>query len=467
VEDGSQAPRSKRGSEGRTSHSTIRRISNVVAVPRIELIVERDGGGAAGSSQIVEGEEIRLGSHPSNDVVLEDPLVSRFHCRIVRTESSWSVVDSGSMNGTFMNGLRVRDADLPARECRIGLGDSIVMVRTLASAALVEIPAEPTFGDLCGGSLVMRQLFGMLARVAASEVTVLLEGESGTGKELVASEIVRRGARAERPFAIIDCSAISPNLMESEMFGHARGAFTGAERMRVGVFEAANGGTVLLDEIGELPLEMQSRLLRVLEAGEVRRVGENETRKIDVRVIAATNRRLDQEVNRGRFREDLYFRLSVVALRLPPHRRRLDDLELLVRVLLTSMNADASLDLFTPDVFAHLRQYDWPGNVRELRNYVERTVILGSAAVPGDRGSSSAPPPEAENRSTDETEIDLGVPLRVAKEQLVASFERRYLTALLAAADGNVSRAARQAKVDRMHLYRLLQRYGLRTGLDK
>jgi DNA-binding NtrC family response regulator len=371
------------------------------------------------------------------------------------------------MNGTFVNGVRVRDADLPARECRIGLGDSVVLVRMLASAALVEVPAEPSFGDLCGSSLVMRQLFGMLARVAVSDATVLLEGESGTGKELVASEIVRRGPRAERPFAIIDCSALSPTLMESELFGHARGAFTGADRARVGVFESADGGTVLLDEIGELPLEMQSRLLRVLEAGEVRRVGENEQRKIDVRVIAATNRRLDQEVNRGRFREDLYFRLSVVTVRLPPLRRRLDDLEQLVRVLLASMNADASIGLFTPEVLTRLRQYDWPGNVRELRNYVERSVILGAAAQPGDHGSTLPPATSGDEPALGELDVDLSVPLRIAKEQLVSSFERRYLTRLLEATEGNVSRAARQAKIDRMHLYRLLQRYGLRTGLDK
>jgi DNA-binding NtrC family response regulator len=203
---------------------------------------------------------------------------------------------------------------------------------------------------------------------------------------------------------------------------------------------------------------MQARLLRVLEAAEVRRVGENNVRHIDVRVIAATNRRLEQEVNRGRFREDLYFRLSVITIRMPPLRKHLDDLELLVDVLLRSMGTEGQANLFTPEVFRAMRAHDWPGNVRELRNYLERAIVLGSTGSLHDP-TTALPTLDGPQRPV---EVDLKVPLRIARERIVADFERRYLQELLEAQEGNVSRAARQAGVDRMHLYRLLQRHGLR-----
>lgn len=421
--------------------------------------MQRENGNPVVRQTIVEGEEARIGAHASNDLVLADPLVSRFHCRVVRADTGWTLVDSGSLNGTFVDGLRVRDADLPPRDCELQLGDSSVRIRELASKALVQIPDTSSFGDLCGASPAMRKVFALLEKVAATDATVLIEGESGTGKELAASEIVRRGRRAQAPFVVIDCSAISPTLMESELFGHARGSFTGAERARVGAFEAAHGGTVFLDEIGEMPSEMQSKLLRVLEAGEVRRVGENDVRRIDVRVIAATNRRLEQEVNRGRFREDLYFRLSVVTIRMPPLRSHLDDLELLVEVLLRAMGAEEQAHLFHADALREMRGHDWPGNVRELRNHIERALVLGTASAPHGREASPASP---EDPSLSSSKVDLKVPLRLAKERIVADFERRYLVELLEAHGDNVSRAARQAGIDRMHMYRLLQRHGLR-----
>jgi transcriptional regulator with GAF, ATPase, and Fis domain len=310
----------------------------------------------------------------------------------------------------------------------------------------------------------MRRLFALVERVAASDSNVLIEGESGTGKELVASEIVRAGNRAKKPFVIVDCSAISPNLIESELFGHTRGAFTGADRDRIGAFEAAQGGTVFLDEIGEMPLEMQPKLLRALEAREIRRIGEASTRKVDVRVIAATNRRLEREVNQGRFREDLYFRLSVVTLRVPPLRERLEDLPLLVRNFLEVLGANESAHLFTRDVLDDLGRHEWPGNVRELRNFVERTVVLQTTSPTysdspfGNRSPSQ--PPRAE--SAGPQPVDLAVSFREAKERTIADFERRYIGSLLDWSDGNISRAARKAQMDRMNLYRLIQRYGLR-----
>jgi len=459
-------------SEERITHlPTQRRLTSAVAIPRLELVVEREAGRPLHSSRVLEGDLFRLGSHPSNDLVLNDPLVSRFHCQLQRSDIGWSLTDTGSVNGTFVQGLRVRDADLPLSGARIKLGDSILVARELGSAGVTEIPQWSSFGELYGETTVMRRLFGVLNRVAASDATVLLEGESGTGKELAATEIVRRGPRADKPFMIIDCGAISPNLIESELFGHAKGAFTGADRMRIGAFEAANGGTIFLDEIAELPLDMQPKLLRALEAREIRRTGENTPQRIDVRVIAATNRRLESEINHGRFREDLYFRLSVLTIRLPPLRKRLDDIPLLVRVLLRSINAEECEHLFTPDVFDDMTRHDWPGNVRELRNYVERTVVLDAAApassptsaadsLPLDRAMARAKMP-----SLPPGAINLTKPFREAKEELIASFERRYLSALIEASGGNISRAARLAKMDRMYLYKLLQRYELRSSI--
>jgi transcriptional regulator with GAF, ATPase, and Fis domain len=297
----------------------------------------------------------------------------------------------------------------------------------------------------------------MLDKVSRADVSVLIEGESGTGKELVASQIARRSHRADGPFVVVDCSAMSRSLIESELFGHCRGAFTGAERERMGAFEAANGGTVFLDEIGELPLDMQPKLLRALEAREIRRLGETRSRKVDVRVLAATNRRLEQEVNRGTFREDLYFRLSVVTIRVPPLRERPEDLDLLIKVFLDSFDASDSAHLFTPELIAELARHEWPGNVRELRNYVERAVVFDAASPPWQTGE----PPEPTGASP-LPPIDVSVPFKVAKEQIVSDFERAYLTALLEKTGGNFSSAARKAGIDRMYLHRLVQKLGLR-----
>ena len=438
---------------------TLPRSRETTAAPRLELRVVTEAGLAVDRSVTLDGDFFRIGSHPSNDLVLEDPRVSRFHCHVERTTTAWRVTDAGSKNGTAISGVRVRDADLPQPDCVLELGDSRVQVLERPATVNAEVLAQASFGDLYGRSLPMRKLFALLDWVSRSEANVLIEGESGTGKELVASEIVRRGPRAKKPFVIVDGSAISPALFESELFGHVKGAFTGAERDRVGAFEAADGGTVFLDEIGEMPLDMQPKLLRALESREIRRVGETKTRAVDVRVIAATNRRLDREVNEGRFREDLFFRLSVVRVRIPPLRDRMDDLEILVSAFLDALAAQSSRHLFTPEVLSEMKAWEWPGNVRELRNYVERAVIFGAAGPAADHtasgsgGASTTPPPP----------VDLDVPFRQAKEEIVGAFERRYLAALMDWAEGNVSRAARKARMDRMNLHRLVQRYHLKS----
>jgi len=434
-------------------------------VPRLEVAVVVESGIPCSRSLILEGERIRIGSHPSNEVVIEDRAVSRFHCFLAAGPRGWTVTDTSSLNGTYLSGVRLRDGDLPRPLCELLLGESRLQVRELGANAHRKIPVCSNFGELYGKSVPMRQMYATLERVANSDATVLIQGESGTGKELVAREIVRRGPRASGPFVIVDASAISKSLIESELFGHVRGAFTGADRERKGAFEAANGGTVFLDEIGEMPLDLQPKLLRALEAREIRQVGDNNPRHVNVRVIAATNRDLEREVNLGRFRGDLFFRLAVVTVQVPHLRQRLEDLPLLIRAMLESMGALDQQPLFTPQVLKELSAHDWPGNVRELRNYVERAVIMG---VPNSiRGSTLPPLPLPDTAGSDDsptwTEQELNEPFKTAKERLLSRFERTYLARLLESNDGNISRAARQAKLDRMYLSRLLERHNLKS----
>jgi transcriptional regulator with GAF, ATPase, and Fis domain len=433
-----------------------------IAVPRI-LVVVRDTDGERHVQH--SGDVCRIGSHPSNDVVVRDRTVSRFHCRIVRDGAVWRVSDAGSSNGTKLEGVKVRDAELGTR-ATLNLGDATIVVTALADEE--HAPPVAAFGSLVGASPAMQRLKLVVERVAASSANVLLWGESGTGKELVASEIVARGARAGRPYVVVDCGSLAANLVESDLFGHVRGAFTSADRDRVGAFEAADGGTVLLDEIGELPLDLQPKLLRLLESGEVRRVGETRPRRVDVRVIAATHRDLEREVNRGRFREDLYFRLSVIQVTVPPLRERHGDVPLLVRHFLDERGApELEPALFPPSVLASLADYDWPGNVRELKNHVERATVLRDATAPRRRISGT----RASVRATPAMGVHIEEPrpaaplasFRVAKERAVHEFERAYLADLLRSTGGNVSEAARRAGMDRMHLHHLLQKHGLRT----
>jgi transcriptional regulator with GAF, ATPase, and Fis domain len=438
-----------------------------VASPRVRIVVERVAGAPSAQVLVHEGDTCRIGSHPSNDLVLADPTISRFHCRLAREGDSWRVVDAGSTNGTRVDGLKVLVAELE-REARVTLGDSVLRVAPDGVGDAISVPASAAaaFGALIGTSDAMKKLVAVLARVAASEIDVLLQGESGTGKELVAAELVQRSPRADGPLVVVDCGAISPSLVESELFGHVRGAFTGAERDREGAFEAADGGTVFLDEIGELPLELQPKLLRALEAREVRRVGTSKPRSVDVRIIAATHRDLEREVNRGRFREDLYYRLAKVSVRVPPLRERLEDIPLLVQGFLAAAHDDRVASpfgrLFPPAVLADMRAHDWPGNVRELRNFVERSLVLEAAPKAGRNGTSDAP--AASLQADTIGAIDRAVPFRVAKERAIEAFERAYLAPVFEECQGNMSKAARMAQMDRMYLHQLAQKHGFRTA---
>jgi len=318
---------------------------------------------------------------------------------------------------------------------------------------------DDRFGRMVGKSPAMQTVFDVLNKASTSDATILLEGETGTGKEVSAEAIHRGSGRRDKPFLVVDCGAMPPQLLESELFGHERGAFTGAVSSRQGVFEAANGGTVLLDEIGELSIDLQPKLLRVLERREVRRVGTNNHVPVNVRLIAATNRSLREQVGAHKFRSDLYYRLAVVEVKLPPLRERLPDLPALVDHIVRNFGAvddDALATVRSPGFLGALAEHNWPGNIRELRNYLERCVALHDFAPPRSAGTGSSPVPGPESA------VNIGQPLREAREAWVSTFERRYLEELLRQHENRVSAAARAAGVDRIYFYRLLWKHGLR-----
>ncbi|HTL35774.1 MAG TPA: sigma 54-interacting transcriptional regulator, partial [Kofleriaceae bacterium] len=386
------------------------------------------------------------------DLVIDDATVSRFHCELAISGNAVRVRDLGSRNGTYGGTIALTDAMVTAGTVLV-LGDSEVRIDVATEATELAASERSVFGSLVGESPIMREVFSQLEKIAASEATVLIEGETGTGKEGVADAIHDASARAKGPFIVVDCSAIPENLLESELFGHEAGAFTGATQRRIGAFEQASGGTLFLDEIGELPSELQPKFLRALESREIRRVGSSTQIHCDVRIIAATNRDLRSEVNRSTFRADLYYRLAVVRLALPPLRERSGDIPLLVRHLLGKIGASTQTidELTRPDYLAALAAAPWPGNVRELRNHLEQCAVFGERRLPN--APTSAHPT---------SEIDMQASYEIARRQAIDHFERTYLAKLLERNGGNVAAAARAAGVNRAYLYRMLGRHGLR-----
>jgi DNA-binding NtrC family response regulator len=410
------------------------------------------------------GEEIDLppvgvvvGADPTADFVLGDEAVSGRHCAVVPRAGGFEVTDLESRNGTHLDGVALTRALVPVGAV-LRLGRSLLQL--MPAEEVVEIPpSESTrFGELIGGSVAMRQVFALLGRAAASEASVLFLGESGTGKELAARAVHDQSPRARGPFVVFDCGAASDTLIASDLFGHVKGAFTGADRDRRGAFASADGGTLFLDEIGDLPLELQPKLLRLLEAGEVTPVGSNRRDRHDVRVVAATHRDLWAEVGQGTFRGDLYYRLAVVEVHLPPLRQRKEDIPELVRLFLQRAGADAG-GVTGPNL-ERLLDYHFPGNVRELRNVITRAVALRPPGAGFDQMPVMLRP--AAPVGTDAPAVRADRPFHEAKAEVVQRFERAYLTDLLARAEGNLSAAARLAGVERKHLYKLLDKAGLR-----
>jgi DNA-binding NtrC family response regulator len=410
---------------------------------RIRIEVAR--GPDAGKHAELPGVEVRIGTSKDCDFVLTDPTVSRVHLHLRVERDSIRVLDAGSRNGTSIDGTDIRDA----------------YARMLADVVELPLSARDSFGRLVGRSIAMRRVFSVLERVALTDSTVLIEGETGTGKELAASGLHEASPRAQGPLVVFDCSAAAPALIESALFGHMRGAFTGAVGERPGVFEEAHGGTLFLDEVGELPMELQPKLLRVLEAREVRRLGARGPQRVDVRVIAATNRSLAREVDRGRFREDLYYRLAVISVRLPPLRERPEDIPPLVRHFERELSArfqppPAPL----PDsVVESFGAQAWPGNVRELRNAVDRALALGAPAPWGEQ----APPAPLSGLPG----VSLKEPLLAGRQRLMEAYEREYIELALRETGGNVSRAAALAGVGRKFMQQAMKRYGLRDGAEE
>ncbi len=426
------------------------------------LTLEVRSGPDTGKSCVVDRDIVTVGKLPECDLVLTDPTVSRRHLRIARSDQGWLLTDIGSTNGTYLAGVQVREAPVEAGAV-VSAGKVDIAFVPHRQTVEVEPWPEERFGALLGKSDVMRSLFGLMARVAETDATVLIQGETGVGKGAFAKAIHDASRRKEAPYVVVDCGAVQRQLVESELFGHEKGAFSGAYQQRVGAFELADEGTIFIDELGELELDMQPKLLRVLDAREVRRIGGDHPLPVNLRVVAASRRDLEREVERGVFREDLFFRLSVVTLTIPPLRDRAEDIPLLVEHFLDEAVAKRGvarphLDATTLD---RLTSHDWPGNVRELRNAVERAVLL-SAVRPGDGlqvdGLQSSRS-DADARTT--VAFDPKASFSEAKERWLDHREKAYVAWLLAEHGGNVSAAARAARMDRKYLHKLVRKHEL------
>jgi len=473
---------------------------------------------AASPTYSFEKDGITLGALADNDVLLPDDTASRYHCRITQEGDSYLLTDLDSTNGTFVNGVRVRQAFLHPG-CIIKAGKTELRFEAPEQREVMQPSQRDRLGALIGRTLRMREIFSIVEKIAPTSATVVIEGETGTGKEVVAKCIHALSARAGKPFIVFDCGAVPDNLIESELFGHEKGSFTGAFMSRRGLFETAQDGTIFLDELCELDLELQPKLLRVLEQREVRRVGSNKPVRVDVRVIAATNRNLEEEVARGRFREDLFFRLSVVRIFVPPLRERVEDIPALIAHFLAHegfnrrLDGGRRVDEVSQEALDALLAYEWPGNVRELINILERACSFAESSViglgdlpeplrrrgttgPGTRvlpalrleappATSLLTPPPATSSGAGSAEgsppadgptpvpaaaaeqpplQELPKTFKDAKEEWVSAFEREYLLHLLRKNGNNISHAARDADIDRKYFRKLMRKYSLGTN---
>ena len=455
-------------------------LSEGFPVQKITLSVT--GGPDKGITKTFEKPVIRIGADPLCDIVLTDPTVSRMHAEIRRRGESLELVDLDSTNGTFIDGVSVGRVDLKPKSI-FQVGRTQFRLSSRKEQVSIEVTDRTRYGNIVGTSPALREIFSILDRVAPSDLSVVIEGETGTGKELIAQAIHEQSSRKDKPFVVFDCSAFPATLLESELFGHEKGAFSGAMNRHRGVFERADGGTIFFDELGEMDVEFQAKFLRVLESGDVRRVGGEKVFNVDVRVVCATNRNLEELVEEKRFRRDLFYRLAKVRFNLPALRDRSEDVPVLAEHFLDTLaGEDFARPLITEDAVRALQAYHWPGNIRQLKNVMEKAVALCAGGTisaeylahelglqdinPSSRGVTPLPPTSADSRhvvvmtALFKDDDDL-IPFRDAKEDIVDSFERQYLERLLEKNKNNISAAAREAEVDRRHLYRLLKKHNL------
>jgi DNA-binding NtrC family response regulator len=437
-----------------------------VSLAEIHSLLVRDAeivvleGPDVGQSVQTQGGTVHVGSGTQCDLRLSDPLVSRRHLEIHGEPGGVRIVDRGSRNGTFFHGARVTELRVTA-DAELTLGSTRLALRLGREPRRVPFSARTTFGSAVAHSESMRHVFRVLEMAAAKDVTVLIEGESGTGKEVLASSLHEESPRKNGPFVVVDCGSIPANLVESELFGHERGAFTGAIASHAGAFEQAHKGTIFLDEIGELPLDAQPKLLRALESRTVRRVGGRAPIAFDVRVVAATNRRLKEAVRCKEFRQDLFYRLAVVHVSVPPLADRRDDVPLLAERFLRIASGDPNAKL--PEALVNvLSAYDWPGNVRELRNVIDRFATFQNtdAAMLFGSGDASAGKDAAE--SSYDALRDL--PYAEAKRRILDAYHRAVFPKIVADSGGSVAKAADKLGMSRANLYRVLQELG--TKID-
>jgi len=423
----------------------------------VAVIIE---GPDAGREFLVERGVTIVGKADDCDVLLSDRAISAHHVELSLVGAAVRLRDLESTNGTWIGGARVVESLVPPGTV-LQLGRTKIHLTGPDRSLVLEPSDADHFGELYGRSISMRQLYAVLQRVAPRDVTVLLDGETGTGKELAARAIHAHSRRARGPFIVFDCSAVAPELVESQLFGHRKGAFTGATQDRPGVFESGSGGTVFLDELDSLPLDLQPKLLRVLEGRHVVRLGEFRERAVDVRVVAAAGRSPEEATAAGALRKDLYFRLAVVRLTLPSLRDRLDDVGPLARVLLERMGCD--IEVTDGPALDRLQAHPWTGNVRELRNVLERAVALAPTAVStldelplqltGGVGARPSAAPAAPLHSE--------LPYKEAKDRVVSAWEVRYLRDAYRRNGGNLSATCREVGLSRPHLRKLLRQHGI------
>ncbi len=423
-----------------------------VRLRKMSLVVLK--GPDAGKRILVEKDLFVVGKDPVSDLFFPEPTLSRKHLEIQKRGDTFLIRDLGSTNGTMVDGIRVNEAFL-LPGARIQAGNIELLFQPVYKAPDKNLEACERFGSLIAASPQMKTILALLRKVASQGTTVLLRGETGVGKSALAKALHNEGPRSNKPFVTFDCASQAPTLIESELFGAKKGAFTGAVQSRPGACEQANGGTLFIDEIGDLPIDLQPKLLRVLEEKEVRRLGDTKSKALDIHVITATKVDLVKAIEKDVFRRDLYYRIAVIDIEVPPLRSREEDIPLLSAHFLEESQGPNAWSRLTPTLKEELESYSWPGNLRELRNVLERLQCIGPD------GSPIVKPNTIDEKKDLALSFDMNRPFKEVKEELIDTFECEYLKKLLDKSNGRIAPAAREAGLNRKYFYDLLRKHGL------